>query len=266
MAYAGGTEAVKEFIKKYTERGLLVDVYSPKWLDTHESFPYFNVDDLDEYQERSGGACEGHLLVLFTDNENRELEADLLNIYSPFEKIFGENIRRHKPDLLFINLATKQILCMGLGRKNQFFCYQLQDDIPELRETVLLNALLGWYKSSMTNPSSDDLATQSFISNFVGYDYANIVANLTEALEDFGESASVRDHLPLNDDEIESILNNGPDANGLYLVDDEEMTEEEVKKIQAKFADSNARTREHLETFEEFFGEIYWEDLSTGDY
>lgn len=155
---------------------------------------------------------------------------------------------------------------MGLGRKNQFFCYQLQDDIPELRETVLLNALLGWYKSSMTNPSSDDLATQSFISNFVGYDYANIVANLTEALEDFGESASVRDHLPLNDDEIESILNNGPDANGLYLVDDEEMTEEEVKKIQAKFADSNARTREHLETFEEFFGEIYWEDLSTGDY
>jgi hypothetical protein len=266
VAYTGGTKAVKEFVKKYTARGLLVDVYSRKWLEAHESFPYVSVDDLDEFQEQSGRACEGHLLVLFTDDENKELEGDLLKIHKPFANIFGESIRLHKPDLVFINLATMEILCMGLGRKNQFFCYQLKDEISQLRDTALLNSLLGWYKTSMTSPSPDDLATQSFISNFVKYDYANIVANLTEALEDFGEQASVRDHLPLNDDEIDNILDNGPEANGLYLVEDEELTEEEVKNIQAEFTECYSRTREHLDTFEYFFGEIYWDNLSTGDY
>jgi len=266
MAYTGGTKTVKDFIKKYTELGLLVDVYSRNWLKAHAEFPYISIDDLDDYQEQSGGACEGHLLVLFTGRDTTELEADLLKIHKPFGKVFGEHIRLHKPDLLFINLATKQILCMGLGRKNQFFGYQLKEDISQLRGTALLNSLLGWYKTSMTNPSADDLETQSFISNFVKYDYANIVANLTEALEDFGEQASVRDHLPLNEDEIENILDKGPEANGLYLVDDEEMTEEEVKNIHNELVESNARTREHLDTFEDFFGKIYWEDLSTGDY
>ena len=266
MAYTGGTQAVQDFIKKYTEQGLLVDVYSREWLTAHDTFPYVTVDDLDDYQEQSSGACEGHLLILFTDNENQELEADLRAIHKPFEMVFGENIRRHKPDLLFINLATRQILCMGLGRKNRFFCYQLKDDISPLEETALLNSLLGWYKTSMTNPTPDERETQSFITNFIKYDYASLVEKLTEALEDFGEQASRSDHLPLNEDEIDNILDSGPEANGLYLVDDEEMTEEEVKNIQVEFANSNARTREHLDTFEEFFGEIYWEDLSTGDY
>lgn len=266
MAYTGGTQAVQDFIKKYTEQGLLVDVYSREWLTAHDTFPYVTVDDIDDYQEQSLGACEGHLLILFTDNENQELEADLRAIHKPFEIVFGENIRQHKPDLLFINLATKQILCMGLGRKNRFFCYQLKEDISSLSETALLNSLLGWHKNSMLNPTQDDLETQSFITNFTKFDYANIVANLTEALEDFGEQASVWDHLPLNEDEIDNILDSGPQANGLYLVEDEEMTEEEVKNLQVEFANSNARTREHLDTFEVFFGEIPWENLSTGDY
>lgn len=266
MAYTGGTKAVKDFIQKYTERGLLVDVYSRNWLKAHEEFPYVSIDELDDYQEQSGGGCEGHLLVLFTGRDTTELETDLLKIHKPFGKVFGEHIRLHKPDLLFINLATKQILCMGLGRKNQFFCYQLKEDVSQLRDTALLNSLLGWYRTSMTNPSADDLETQSFISNFVKFDYANIVANLTVALEDFGEQASIWDHLPLNDDEIENILDKGPEANGLYLVDDEEMTEGEVKNIHNELVESNARSREHLDTFEDFFGEIYWEDLSTGDY
>lgn len=266
MAYTGGTQTVQEFIKKYSDAGLLVDVYSREWLTSHEAFPFVSLDDIDEYQDKSSGACEGHLLILFTDNENSELETDLVKIHAPFEKIFGSNAPYHKPDLLFINLATQQILCMGLGRKNQFFCYHLKDEIIFLREPALLNALLGWYQNTTVNPSTDYLETQAFVSNFVKYDYANIVANLTEALEDFGEQASRWDHLPLNEDEIENILDEGPDANGLYRVDGEEMTEEEVRKIKSELEESNDRTREHLDTFKAFFGEIYWEDLSTGDY
>ena len=110
MAYQGGTVAARECISKLKQLGALVDVYSHEWLAANPDFDYFGADDLEKYQQKSNNRCVGHLLIVSTSLDQQAV-GDLLTAAHPgFEAIFGENAAYHKPDFVFINLATQQIL------------------------------------------------------------------------------------------------------------------------------------------------------------
>ncbi|MFM7012802.1 MAG: hypothetical protein ACKO0Z_26330 [Betaproteobacteria bacterium] len=260
MPYTGGTPAAQACIKQLTELGALVDVYSKQWLDAHPNFPYCSADDLTEYQATSSNACEGHLLVISTSLDESVVGEQLIGSHPAFKAVFGEDAPHHKPDFVFMNLATQQILCVGLGRRNQLFGYAIGAEEVEIDDGNVQDV------TSTDQIETAGTPTLQFMRQFVQYDYAGIVTRLIDSLYEFGVSARAWDHLPLNPELIEEILDQGPDEEGLFDIDDELMTLEEARSVIAEFESADDWGKENLSTLQDLFPELTWGDVSTGDY
>ncbi len=260
MLYTGGTHSAQTCIKQLTELGALVDIYSKQWLDAHPNFLYCSTDDLTAHQITSSNACEGHLLVISTSLDEAVVGEQLLAAYPAFEPIFGQKAPDHKPDIVFMNLATQQILCVGLGRKNQLFGYAVGAEEVEIDDDNVQDA------TSTDQIEAANTPTLLFMREFVQYDYAGIVTRLIDSLYEFGVSARAWDHLPLNPELIEEILEQGPDEDGLFDIDGEMMSLEEARDVIAEFAQADDWGNENLSCIQDLFPELTWADLSTGDY
>lgn len=260
MTYTGGTAAARECIAKLTELGALVDVYSKQWLSANPDFSYFTEDELAEYQSKSNSACEGHLLVISTSLDLPAVSNLLPAAHPGFEAYFGERAPYHKPDLVFINLATRQILCVGLGRKNYFFGFAVGAEEVKISDANIYESI-----QLSREPESQEPALV-FMREFLKYDYAGIVSTLIEALYEFGICAREWDHLPLNPEEIHSIISDGPNADGLYDVDGQSMTLEEAQDVISELERTHDYGEEFLGTLQHFFPELTWGDLNTQDY
>lgn len=260
MPYSGGTPAAQACIKQLTELGALVDVYSKQWLDAHPNFPYCSADDLAEYQASSSNACVGHLLIISTSLDETKVAELLIDAYPEFESVLGKTAPFHKPDLIFINLATEQILCAGLGRKNQLFGYAVGTS------DVWVNDANVQAVTSSDHIEASGTPTLQFMRQFVQYDFAGVVTTLIDSLYEFGVSARTWDHLPLNPELIEEILEQGPDEDGLFDIDGEMMTIEEARSVISEFESADDWGNENLSCIQDLFPELTWADLSTGDY
>lgn len=260
MIYTGGTAAARQCITELTALGALVDVYSKKWLSTHPDFSHFSLEDLAEYQLKSNGACEGHLLVISTSLELTAVSTLLPATHPGFTAFFLEEVRNHRPDLIFINLATKQILCVGLGRKNQLFGFAIGSDDVSIRGGNVNDVIRPWLQHVKVDP------TVLFMREFLQYDYAGIVSSLIESLFEFGLCARAWDHLPLTPDQIEEILDQGPHEDGLYDIDDTMMSHDDARNVIAEFEKVDEWGKENLSTLQELFAELTWGDLNTQDY
>ena len=262
MTYTGGTPHARACIENLKSEGALVDVYSNEWLAANPDYCDFYPDDLVEYQRKSKGACSGHLLFIST-SLNRDQVAELLPAaYAPFAEIFAENIY-HKPDLVLINLATQQILCAGLGRKNYFYGFAVGDDQVRLSDGDI--DLLGknW---NLKEPPAHKIANMHFMQEFCKYDYACVIPSLLESLHEFGCNDRGWDYLPLNPELIQDIIDAGADANGMYLVDEDLLSLDETNEILQDFAHYQDMCSEHLHTLQTYFPELTWSDLTTQDY
>jgi hypothetical protein len=237
-----------------------VDIYSKQWLDAHPNFPYCTTDDLAEHQITSSNACEGHLLVISTSLDESVVGEQLLSAYPAFETIFGQKAAHHKPDVIFINLATQQILCVGLGRKNQLFGYAVSAEEVTIHDGNVQDVI------STDRIEEASTPTLVFMREFVRYDYAGIVTRLIDSLYEFGVSARAWDHLPLNPEVIEEILELGPNEEGLYDIDDDLMSEEQVREVLEEFEQADSWGKENLSVIQDFFPELTWADLNTQDY
>jgi len=260
MIYKGGTQAGRNCISKLTQLGALVDVYSNQWLARNPNFYFFDEYDLADYQRKSKNFCAGHLLIISTACNYQEVASNLISAYPEFKSVLEEGTSSHKPDFIIINLATKQILCIGLHRKNYFFGFALGDLNVKVREDLLRNCSSNWGRSLGNDP------TDLFISEFVKYDFANIVLELLTALLEFGSFARNRDYLPLSQEQILEIIENGPDENGMYDIDSEMMTLDEARAVITEFDQNEEMAIDHLHTLQQFFPEITWSDLTTQDY
>lgn len=182
--------------------------------------------------------------------------------YAPFADIFAENVH-HKPDLVFINLATEQILCAGLGRKNYFFGLAVGDDEVRLSDGDIDLMVRDWNSTELL---AHKIANQRFIQEFCKYDYARVIPSLLESLYEFGCNARGWDQLPLNPELIQDIIDAGPDADGMYQVDEDLLSLDEAKAILQDFAHYQDMCDEHLYTLQTYFPELTWSDLTTQDY
>lgn len=260
MAYQGGTVAARECISKLSQLGALVDVYSHEWLAIQPQHEYFSDDDLEEYQKKSNNLCVGHLLIVSTSLD-QEAVGDLLSKAHPgFEEVFGENSAYHKPDFVFINLATQQVLCVGLGRKNQIFGYGLGSEEVHIRSGNVYDSIQPWRHKDSEDP------TLVFMRDFLVHDHAGIVEVIVESLYEFGECAYKWDRLPLTPDQIEEVIDAGADSDGMYDIDDELMTLDEARAVIAEFEEADESGRDNLAKLQLFFPELSWSDLNTQDY
>ena len=212
IPYLGGTPEVQNFIKKYKASGYLIDPYSDEWIAVVEKRAENNeinyesgLDTYGAFDEKYGKSYRNHLLIVYVNIYNKELIEDLKKIYQPLRDIFDEQgsaFKAHKPDFLFINLATEQILCVGLGRKNklmQFDSARYAAGQNESRIDILdKNAKTGF--------------DSNYASEFTALDHDELIGKLVLNLKTLG------DYL-LENDRLNFYHDNGsaePNDEGMY--------------------------------------------------
>lgn len=259
------TKEAAKYIQQCKDDGIVADVYSADWLKNHPDFPLFSEYELEEYQELSLGQCCSHLHVIYADQYRPELADALSTLYAPFKLVFEGGY--HKPDLIFVNLLTEQIFCIGLHRKNSLFFYELGKENAEYPVAWVLKALCNIDSGNVDETCSEFVKMKRSIEKFTQYDYGRVLEYLVEALDCFGRAACDWDHLPLNPDLIHEILSSPPsEPDGMYEVDGEYMDRSELEETLEKFEMYDELGKEHLDTIQRFFPFVEWGDLNTQDY
>lgn len=262
MTYSGGSTLARKCINHLKQSKALVDVYSLDWLEKNPTYSYFSADDFKEFQAKSDGACAGHLLIISAVHDLEEVSNLLISAHKPFSEAFGPD-QWFKPNFVFVNLATKQILCTGLGRKNYFYAHSIGENKVQFGDSYF-NFTPN--NGIATEVSAQKKASQLFMESFCKYDFAGVVDNMLESLYEFGCNASGWDHLPLNPDLIEEIIEAGPDSDGMYNIDDELMSLDEVNEIVNEFERFDRMGNEDLHILQLYFPDLTWADLNTQAY
>lgn len=258
--YSSGTKEAISFIEKYKKSGYLVDFYSEEYISTlNPELAQITIEDLKKYDSVYGTTYRGHMLPIFIGNENSELINDLEKLYKPFKDLFNlEGIGGgwlHKPDFLIINLITKEILCVGLGRKNNCFKFELHKYLS-LRTD-------GNGKQTLKYSNESDYCSEEFFR----YDHFSIAEKTIESTEALGKAYKEHDELPGNSEVY--VERNKRD--GLYyLVDFEDtdgMTKAEVKNLEDEYRFCSNKVKVNFFELNQFFPKFneQW-DLNTGDY
>lgn len=224
MSYIGGTKQALDFIEKYKKAGYIVDMYSDEWVNAQDPDEYYAItpEDLTRFDKEFGSEYRGHLLAVYLGDSNPELLQELRDIYKPFDEYCSIKPQGWSiliiPALLFINLKTQEILCIGLGYKNRIFSFEL-------------NRYMQAYKNGL--PDSADLKCSE---NFYSLDHNNIVKNALKTMDQLGDFYYQYDNLQGNADVLVTLN----DDDGLYYFDDfdsdEGMTAEEVEELVAEYA------------------------------
>ncbi|MBM3206968.1 MAG: hypothetical protein FJZ43_05100 [Candidatus Staskawiczbacteria bacterium] len=157
----------KDFIEQY-EIGNLINIYSINWLENNkEDFEFFFKTKIKKIQKK----LSEHLFILHLDKLDLNLQDKLIRLTPKFKHILNND--KHLPDFIFFNIISSQILCIGLGRKNRIFIYDvmlemfLDDDL----------SLCSQYKD----------IKNSIISKFCEFDLANIFLNISNSLSKLGK-------------------------------------------------------------------------------
>ena len=101
---------------------------------------------------------------------------------------------------------------------------------------------------------------------FCKFDYASLIPSLLQSLYEFGSNARGWDNLPQNPELILNIIDAGPDADGMYLVDEDSVSLDDLNVFMEDFAHYEDMCNDHLDTLQTYFPELTWSDLTTQDY
>lgn len=247
--------ALIELLKK---EGNLTDVYSQEFFDrqpTYEEDPYapFDKNGMEYIDELEADPNESikpknHLFYIYVDEYKKELIDKLLEAYPQLVEYFGAF---HKPDFLILNLHTKQMLCVGLGRKNRVFAFD-----PTYESHIDFFGITGIGDEG------------KYLDAFMEHDCYETVRDFAQALATLSEAMYDWDHLPQNPDLLEIALDEGPKSDGLYYVegDDEGYAKEALEEYIEEYADAQKREDEAMKVIRIFFPNQDWWELNTGDY
>lgn len=260
--YTGGTPEAINFIEKYKKTGHVVNFYTDehiKSLDQDRCSIF--IDDLERYDKKYGTAYRGHMLSIYIGDENKEMLDELSSIYLPFKRIFTVGTAfggwTHKPDLLIVNLITHEILCVGLGRKNHCFHFELHRYLENRTTNNQENKELREFRSQLPIDCSDE---------FFKLDYRGIANKTIRECVELGQNFFAYDHLPGNADVMVSLN----EDDGLYYLDDfddeEGMTAEEVKELERQYENYGEWIDDNVDGLREIFPKLEKWDLNTGDY
>jgi hypothetical protein len=145
------------------------------------------------------------------------VQDELTIVYPPLKKIFDAG---HLPDFLLLNLYTKQMLCVGFGRKNRIF-------ILDAKSGKGINAF------DLYGINDDSKYVEKFIKN----DVYEATSDLLHALNNLSVTMYEYDHLPGNDDLVAFALDEENTRDGLHYIegDDEGYTTEQINEFLEKY-------------------------------
>lgn len=254
MNYTGGTKQGLQFIEKYKKLGYIVDIYSDEWVNAQDPDEYYAItpEDLIRFDQDFGSEYRGHLLALYLGDSNPELRQELRNILKPFDDYCNIETSGWRaltiPGLLFINLKTQEILCIGLGYKNRIYSFELGKYMHAHKNGLQI--------TDAVNCSED----------FYALDHHNVIKNALKTMEQLGDNYCEYDHLPGNADL--SVSPNEDD--GLYYFDDfdtdEGMTAEEIEELRSTYERYDEWIEDCEGDLRAFFPKLESWELNSGAY
>lgn len=275
MKLSNGTKKAQALLKRFVEENDLVDVYSeeffrqqpriannPSATFTLKGFEYL----LSEYENNPVSDLKpvGHLLFIHVDQYKRELRKALVDIYEPLRQLIDND--KHDPDFLIVNLYTRQILCIGLGRKNRLFAID-----AETGKSINVFGLLEGLHAAGIFIERDNAP---YMNNFVEHDVYHFVSDFVRALYKLGVAMYNYDSMLANQDQIEHSLELPPNDDGMYqlkdwdgcLIDDEEYTKDELVSMLNEIKSYQIAEDEAMDMINNFFPHCERGELNTGDY
>lgn len=269
MKVKKATKKVQDLLDELARAGDLVDVYSKSFFDRQPSVktdPYalFSQEGfqyvLDEYENNieSEEKPLGHLLFIHVNGLNAEMRKTLIEVYKPLKNLIDAG--KHNPDFIIINIFTKQLLCIGLGRKNRLFAIDAASG-----EGINAFNLIG---------GSRDGEDAAYMDRFTKHDIYECVSDLVHALHKLGLAMYNYDSTIANQDQLEHTLDSGPNQLGVYqlksfegeILDDEEYSKEEVIQLLEEIIEYQKEEDDSMKVINIFFPQCYQGDLNTGDY
>jgi len=174
----GGSTSAINFINKYSKTGHVIDFYSDSYFE-NDSIKNKAISRkyLKQLDEKYGDSYRGHLLVIYIGDLEHNRVNELANLYLPIHRYFNLDMGHAypiKPSFLILNLFTKEILCIGIGRKNRKFSFELHNYLS--KHTTLDEP----YKHKIF--SLPDISVECS-SSFYELDYWNLAKKIDNAME-----------------------------------------------------------------------------------
>jgi len=222
------------------KEGLICKAFQEKHIKSLYEYGWY--DELYDNKEPNFKELEQlPIYVVLLDEYKEDITQQLIKEYEPLSKVKKAG---HFFDFLVVNAELNLISGFGLGRKNRLFSYislnglDFKDNDEEKEE--LLNSSMPW----------------------------KFLTEIKFTLKQIGLEMFEKDHLPSNPDMLQDAIDNGPNENGSYIIedDDDEYTKDDI----------NGYIHEHQIKFEniEYFGMLLKKmfpfleinELNTGDY
>ena len=224
-----------ELYQKLNDLGLIKKLFDRSGLNNLEHWGWdIEIDFDDENLLRD--LEEHQSFLVYFDLAPQDLKNKITEIYPSLAKRRGF----HHYDFLMINCANDSIAGFGLGRKNRAFADSSFSGSP-------FEAGIG------------DFATQ------IPYDLASLFQKKYEGL---GDAILFMALLPGNIDELEGVLHEEPDEDGLYWLEDsdEGLSAGEIQTMISKYEFDEEVYDVFKESISDYFPNIEMGDLDTGDY
>ena len=256
MAFTGGTSLAKQFISKYASNGNLLDLYSDEWIGKYKGLDGMSISDFKKYDAKYGTDYRNHMLLISCDwyeNPKSNFSEDLLKVFPKYKY----QLRNHSehvyfdPSFVLINLATKQMATIGLGRKNRFFMTDVETNADislNLPNDISAQALFGG-------------GDRNYISNFLKLDHAGIVYKFLATLNEMGNLVYSRD-CDCTPYLYEELRYAEPDEEGLYEIDGDSYSEPERNEMVTTHEQLNKKIKAHEGFLMHFFPPLEFDALN----
>jgi hypothetical protein len=248
MKPTGGTPKALSLIEKLTATGNLIDIYDRERIKDLKTPTIVTLDMMNDFDKKYGTDYHHHLLALFIDDAVSGEE--LIDVYTDFDEKFNDKV--YKPNLIFINLATQQIITYTRVRKgnvnSEFIPHPSRiKDSNSTERTFFTDT--GWKERK---------------EKFHQLDYADVIGHLSEALEQISNADYNLVFREIDSGHIEDMLARGPNKHGVYIKDswgdkesDDEkedgITQEELDEANEEINDLELDLSAGINTIADFF-------------
>jgi len=243
-------------LEKLEKNGDLINIYSDNFLKRLQS----NKDIKIIKKNANNPKIRNHLLFIFVNEYKKDIHEELKAIYPQLEKFFSNH---HLPDFILLNNNTKQMLCVGFGRKNKLFIID-----SKTNTSIKSHGFFPQRIDSSILSIKEGGTDQKYISQFTEKDVLKVVKFFLKALDDLSLAMFEFDHLPGSFESINQALNKENIKDGLHYIEgeDEGYTTDEINQLIIEYDFNNDNLNEALKKIRIFFPQCEIGELNTGDY
>jgi len=264
MKFIGGTAAARKLFEDLHSEGLLCMPYTDAWMKKNAKAIG---RDYKQFRKWSSHYPNDQGLVFIDASRfyGDRLQG-LIDVLPAFGTVFREDIRIVNPDFIVLNLKTQKMILFGLGRKDRIYgLIYVEGQFEYVSQPTYDNYI---NQNFETVDDEGEIAidpTYRYLQEMCG-DWSEIIDNTYNALEAFGAANFEYMSLPASRYELECLLDEEPNAEGVYDLDGEEMSSDQVRDLLDEYERLDEKCIKNLRYLQILFPKIEQGELGTGAY